>query len=121
MPARPRDEILSDLRALLAELDVCLHGEAKLEDDDISPKLRAALGVGEAAREGSARPSDKPAPSMAYSDRVQDATSGKPQDLRLSDLQREHPQRLKDYTPAADADWDESVFLGTGDSYDPLR
>jgi len=31
----------------------------------------------------------------------------------------EKPERLKDYTPADDAQWDEAVFLGTGDRSEP--
>ena len=69
MAARPRAEIMSDLRALLAELDACLHGEAKLDVSDVSPRLREALArpiLGEQTREGSAKQDESAAIPMPY-------------------------------------------------------
>ena len=78
MAARPRAEILSDLRAILAELDACLHGEAKLDVADVSPRLREALArpsVGEAVREGSAKHEESAALPKAYAPPSREYTS----------------------------------------------
>jgi hypothetical protein len=101
---RTSAEIFKDLRSAMAELEHALKAEGKGTDEELSPLLKAAL--------------EKPVfkvsePQQAANEMFsrQAHALGPPEPLP----RQERRDRLKDYTPADDPDWDNSVFLGTGD------
>ena len=128
---RPRHEIMRDLHAILAELDYVMHGNdtaggSVMPGNDISPKLAKALDV---SRETHATPppvSQRPieshedirAKARAYrpTNYIGDIPRGSHITIQPDEINRpDKPERLADYTPADDPEWDEAVFMGTGD------
>jgi hypothetical protein len=108
-------ELISKLRAVLAEVEFELkkldHGDYP-EPDDISPKLRHALNQPHDISQAlNARANEAPEPSKTQADAMNRFFDD--HSRRLANPEK--PERLKDYTPADDPDWDIAPFLGTGD------
>lgn len=122
---RPRREIMRDLHAILAELNYALEMEDKPGTDDLSPKLAQALGTanrattpdqaGQRALGSKLEDIGRSVPRETHADIRAKARAYKEPGIPLDDK----PERLKDYTPAVDPNWDEAVFLGTGDQREP--
>jgi len=119
---RPYREIMRDFHAILAELSYALEMQenpsAGVNTDDISPKLAQALDqqAAEARAAGRAMARDFEPSHEGIRDK---ARAYKDPGI-ASDQDRAEPGLPRDsYKPATDPNWDESVFMGTGDRREP--
>jgi len=103
---RTRADIMRDLQAIVAEL-AYVYGDdtAGTGDSDLSPKLAQALASPPIKSHEEIRQQARAYKPTDYSSEIQPDEVNRP----------ERKERLADYTPAHDPDWDEAVFLGTGD------
>ena len=109
---RPRHEIMRDLNTLMAELNAAMQNERAQTErlDDVSPKLKEALDPSTRAQ-GPIVPRHE-----THEDLRAKARGYKEPRIPLGQLDdQEKPQRERNYTHSPDPDWDEAVFLGTGD------
>jgi hypothetical protein len=111
------DDLITRLRTLMAEVEARIQQGEVLSDEDVSPKLKEALGlpaVGANVGADRLHHSEPPMTSKTYGPSTADSTAAT----------RAKPLKLDDYVPMhahahVEEGFDPEDFIGTGDR-DPL-